>query len=130
MVASFTGDTDLPTAVEELTSAGADVVLLTNSPTLARQAGPAQAAVAAIGLPVVAATSVFDQALLVLQPDTTDLYRQLARQAARLLSGTPVSEVPVEDPAKFRLVVNVGAAGRLGLNVPPAVLEFADHVVR
>ncbi len=79
---------------------------------------------------MVAATSVFDEALLVLQPDTTELYRQLGRQAARLLGGTPVSEVPVEDAARFRVVVNAAVADELGLSISAPVLETADQVVR
>ena len=130
VVRSFTTGGEIPAALDRLVDSGADVVLLTNSPTLARHAATVQASVRRLGVPAVAATSVFDQALLVLEPDTTELYRQLGRQAARLLSGVPVSEVPVEDPSRFRLVVNTGTADALGIRLPPTVVEAADQVRR
>ena len=130
VVGSFTTGGEIPAALERLVGSGADVVVLTNSPTLARHAPTVHTTLRRLGVPAVAATTVFDQAVLVLEPDPTEIYRQLGRQAARLLSGTPVSDVPVEDPARFRLVVNAGAAEALGLGLPASIVEAADQVRR
>jgi ABC-type uncharacterized transport system substrate-binding protein len=54
----------------------------------------------------------------------------MGRQAARILQGTPVSDVPVEDPARFLLSVNLPAAERIGRTIAPAVVKRADQVIR
>lgn len=128
-VESFDGPQAAQGAVDRLVTAGVDVILLTNSPSTVRALPEIESAIAPTGLPVVAATSVATTAILVLEPDTTELYRQLGRQAARLLDGAPTSAVPVEDPARFRLVVNTGVAAELGVTVPRAIVDEADRVI-
>ena len=59
-----------------------------------------------------------------------DVYRQEGRQIAKLLAGAKVSELPVERPTKFELVMNVKAATALGLTIPQSVLLRADDVIR
>ena len=46
-----------------------------------------------------------------------------------VLRGTPPSEVPVEQPAKYDLVINLKTAQALGLTVPPSLLTAADEVI-
>jgi putative ABC transport system substrate-binding protein len=63
-------------------------------------------------------------------PVTADVYRQEGRQIAKLLAGAKVSELPVERPTKFELVMNVKTATALGLTIPQSVLLRADDVIR
>lgn len=125
----FAAAADVPAAVEDLRGLGVSSVLLANAPAIVRAYPSIAPALAAAGLPAVANTAA-DFALAVLEPDTRELYRQMGRQAVRLLRGTAISEVPVEDPGRFRLTVNLAVAERLGIAVPGEVVRTADTVLR
>lgn len=126
--AGYDGPAGVRAAVAEMVDAGVDAIVVINSPATVRAYPELAAALAGTDLPVFGNTPT-EFALLTLVPDSGPLYRQLGRQAARLLDGVAVSDVPVEDPASYRLEVNLEAAGRLGVTVPEAVLERADEVV-
>ena len=68
-------------------------------------------------------------AVLVFAPDNGAAYRQLARQAARLLDGTPVVDVPVEDPGEFHLQLRSAVAERLGLELTSDLRAEADEII-
>jgi putative ABC transport system substrate-binding protein len=54
----------------------------------------------------------------------------VARQLEKILRGTPIRDIPFEQPTRFRLEINAAAAARLGLHVPPQLLLQADRVIR
>lgn len=69
-------------------------------------------------------------ALIAYGPDYRDLYRQAASYVARIIKGTKPADLPVQEPTKFELVVNMKSAKTLRLTVPQALLNRADEVIR
>jgi putative ABC transport system substrate-binding protein len=63
-------------------------------------------------------------------PDGTDVTRRAVAQLDKILKGAKPSEIPVEQPTKFEMVVNLKTAQQIGLTIPPNVLARADRVIR
>lgn len=63
-------------------------------------------------------------------PKLPDLWRRAASFVDRILKGTPPGDLPIERPAKYHLVINLRTAKALGLEIPPALLLQADHVIQ
>lgn len=129
VTAEFSDGTDVGAAVDELAAAEVGALVLSTSPVATRAVVETGAAAERHALPVVANTTTADFAVLALSPDTTELGRQLGRQAARLLSGADAPAVPVEDPNRFVLRINRSMAARLSLTLANDLLREANEVI-
>jgi ABC-type uncharacterized transport system substrate-binding protein len=63
-------------------------------------------------------------------PDYADLFRRAADMVNKILRGTKPGDIPVEQPTKFELAINVRTAATLGLTIPQTLLATADEVIK
>jgi putative ABC transport system substrate-binding protein len=63
-------------------------------------------------------------------PDLADMFRRAAACVDRILKGTNPDDLPVEQPTKFELVINLKTARALGLTIPPSVPGRTDEAIQ
>lgn len=70
-----------------------------------------------------------DGAMIAFGPDYEHMYRRVGSYVARVLGGAKPADLPVQQPTKFDLIVNLKVARALGLVIPPSLAQRADHVI-
>jgi putative ABC transport system substrate-binding protein len=127
------GSTDFDSAFEEVSKQRANALLVfPDALTLAHRARIAEFA-AKSRLPSMFGWKEYVEAggLMSYGPNLEDMYRQrIPRYVDKILKGTKPADLPVEQPTKFELVINLKAATQIGLTIPPNVLPRADKVVK
>lgn len=109
----------------------ADALFVMNEPLVISQRARINALAAAAALPTVYAFREFVDAggLMSYGPHFPDLFRQAGDYVDRILRGAKPADLPVQQPTKFELVINLKTANSLGLTVPPALVARADEVI-
>jgi putative tryptophan/tyrosine transport system substrate-binding protein len=123
-------DAEIETAITSLGRESGGVVIMPDAFLTAHRASIISLS-ARNNVPTVSQTSLIarEGGLISYGPDFPDMYRRAAGYVDRILRGSTPSELPVQLPAKFEMVVNVKTAKALGLTVPPSLLATADEVI-
>lgn len=121
---------DLESALSADGALRIDGLVITDTNLFLTNASSVAAAVARHRLPSVAAPMIASKgALLGYGVDFTAMFRHGAVLVDRILKGAAPSEIPIEQPTKFKTVVNLKTARALGVEMPPTLLASADELV-
>jgi len=123
---------EIEAAFETIVQRRAGAVLVASDPMFLGQRDKLAALATRHSLPVVAWTREFSVAGLLLSYGTSIpwMYHEVGIYVGRILKGAKPSELPVIQPTKFDLVINLKTAKTLGVKIPPSVLLRADEVIQ
>jgi putative ABC transport system substrate-binding protein len=128
----FTGADDFEPAFAAIVRQQAGAVIVLPDPLALIHRGRVVELVARHRLPAIFAMKDYADVggLMSYGPNTTDLYRRAATYVDKILRGARPSELPVEQPVKFDMVINVKTARALGLALPQSLLIRADQLIQ
>jgi putative ABC transport system substrate-binding protein len=123
---------DIETAFRAASKGRAEAVLVLAGSVLNSHRTQIVALAAKSRLPAIYARPEFveDGGLMTYGVSITDLFRRAATYVDKILKGAKPADLPVEQPTKFELIINLKAAKQIGLTIPPNVLARADKVIK
>jgi putative ABC transport system substrate-binding protein len=119
------------TAFENAHRQGAEAIHIWNGPLIFRHSAEIVGLAARYRLPAMyfARQYVLDGGLISYAPDPADNWRRAGGYVAKILKGDSPGDLPVQQPTRYDLVVNLKTAKALGITVPPSILAQADEVI-
>jgi putative ABC transport system substrate-binding protein len=128
---SATGERDIVPAFETAKQRLVDAVIVASDPFLFEKADQIVATAAHQKIPTLYFRREFAArgGLVAYGSDFAEFFRVVGQYAGRILKGEKPADLPVQRPSKFELVINLGTAKSLGLDVPPMFLARADEVI-
>jgi putative tryptophan/tyrosine transport system substrate-binding protein len=122
---------EIERAVVALARSGNTGLIMTSSPAIGGHRGLIVRLAAEYRMPAVYPFRYYVTAggLMSYGPGSADLFRRAASYVDRILKGEKPAELPVQEPTKHELVVNLATAKALGLEIPPTLLARADEVI-
>ncbi len=123
---------DLPRIFASLTPARADAIYLLSSPLFMDHRAQVTQLIAASRLPAVYGGGDFAEAggLMSYSASFSDAFRRAALYVVKILKGAKPGDLPIEQPTRFELVINLKTAKALGLTIPQSILIRADRVLQ
>jgi len=126
------GPNELDSAFSAMVGERVAALLVVNDPMLFAQRGRIVDLAAKTRLPAIYEWREFSEAggLMSYGADLAELYRRAATYVDKILKGAKPADLPIEQPTKFELVINLKTAKAFGLTIPQSVLVRADGVIR
>jgi putative ABC transport system substrate-binding protein len=126
------GHKDIETAFREASKGRADAVLVMTGPVANSHRKEIAELAVKNRLPAIFHQSEYveDGGLMAYGVSSNDLYRRAATYVDKILKGAKAADLPVEQPTKFELLINLKTAKQIGLTIPPNVLARADKVIK
>ena len=123
---------DIEKAFEEATRAHIDALMIMPDPVTRTNLNRIAGLAIKNRLPSVFHIKEFTDAggLIAYGPDRSDLFRRSATYVDKILKGAKPGDIPIEQPRKFELVINLKTAKQIGVTIPPSVLFRADKVIK
>jgi putative ABC transport system substrate-binding protein len=131
LVLPVSADGEIEPAFASMAQQGANALLVADDPFFSTRRDALIAQAKARALPAIYYTREFAAAggLISYGSNPIENYRRAGVYVARILKGTPPAELPVEQPTKFELVINLKTAKTLGVTVPLTLQAAADEVI-
>ena len=128
-IGNAASETDLASAFQAMVKGGATALFVASDPSYNAVHGQIALWAVRHGLPTMFSARMPVGGLMSYDSSITDSYRQGAVYVGRILKGEKPSDLPVLQPTKFELIINLKVAKVLGLEVPPTLLARADEVI-